>query len=505
MFEVMPTVALIRRLGSLLACLAAFAFGSAPADAAPTWLAPLPLSPTATGEISARPEVASDAAGDAFAIWQRTSGADEVIESSVRPAGASWQAPESLTAPEASGFNAQIAVDPGGEALATWETPASGKEIVQAAVRPPGGGWSAPVTLSAHGEAAQRASVAIGADGEAVAVWENAVKGGEFTVEAAAHAAGGGWQAAHALSPVGTIAALPQVAVDADGEALAVWAQSRETIESAARPAGGEWQLPVTLSSLGPAVTEPELAIDPQGVAAAVWDLVPSGKASEATVRAAIRGAAREWTREATLSEAGAVAPAVAIDAGGDATAVWQEANAPTAIEASRRPAGGGWQGLEAVSAPGEAVGEPSVSADRQGDAIALWRRAAGTSPDSGRGPPGGGRMAAPGEPVDPRRGSRGTAGRARPLRRRGRGLGAVRRTGRRPDRGSGLRRRRSPAQRSRLPPRAPPDGRSRSASRPSMCGRRSAARAGASATARARAGRARFTSTPPPAATSSR
>src|SRR5690348_1979394 len=71
---------------------------------------------------------------------------------------------------------------------------------------------------------------------------------------AAPAAAEPGWLAPADLSPPGQNATEPQVAVDASGDAVAVWARSdgsHQVIQASARPAGGTWGPAVTLSESG--------------------------------------------------------------------------------------------------------------------------------------------------------------------------------------------------------------------------------------------------------------
>src|SRR5262249_52265721 len=68
--------------------------------------------------------------------------------------------------------------------------------------------------------------------------------------------------------------------------------------------------------------SDPQVAVDPNGNAVAVWI------GGNGTVQAAIRPAAtRLWQPAATVSDTGASSPSVAIDAAGNALAVWSQAS----------------------------------------------------------------------------------------------------------------------------------------------------------------------------------
>ena len=158
------------------------------------------------------------------------------------------------SAAAASGASLEnVAVAPTGDAVAIWTENLGANSFVQAAARPPGGSWQAPVNLSAPG--AGIAEVAIGPTGDAVAVWLR-FNGTNGIVQAAARPAGGAWQPPIDLSAPDRNAAYPRVAVGSGGVAYAVWvsnhATDNEVVQAAARSAGGTWQPPVDLSTARP-------------------------------------------------------------------------------------------------------------------------------------------------------------------------------------------------------------------------------------------------------------
>jgi hypothetical protein len=203
----------------LLASLALAAILAASAQGA-GWTAAQDIS--GEFESSKDVEVASDANGDAFAVWDHLGigTSTQVIESAIHPAGGAWQAP--VTIPGAEGFTPQLAVSPAGEVVAVWETMFDGGGVIMAAVKAAGGEWQTPVRLSPEGDSSSEAQVAIGADGVAAAVWDQGAKDNEPVVEAAVHQPGSTWTGAQTLShvfgaPSDTHPATPQVAVDAQG------------------------------------------------------------------------------------------------------------------------------------------------------------------------------------------------------------------------------------------------------------------------------------------------
>jgi len=195
------------------------------------------------------------------------------------------------------------------------------------------------------------------------------------TVGAASSAAARTW-----LSPVdlsanwrGPVAWTPQVAIDSEGDAVAVWTLEnggKGIVQSASRPAGGAWSAPVTLSATAQRLTNPQVAVDPKGDAVAVWSLFDSPNGF--TVKSAQRLAGGAWSAPVSLPAAGDFSDPharLSIDSQGDAVAVWR---GPDGIQSARRPAGGAWSTAVSLFGRGH---DPEVAVNPRGDAVAVWLR----------------------------------------------------------------------------------------------------------------------------------
>ncbi len=309
-----------------VACCALALFAAAPAGAAPAWLAPVDLS--AAGQDAGNPQVAVDPQGNAVAVWDRYSGTHYIVQGATRPAGGAWQTPVDLSAAGNDATGAQVAVDPQGNAIAVWYAFNGTNNIVQAATRAAGGAWQTPVSLSASGQDATGPQVAVDSQGNAVAVWDSS-NGTNLIVQGATRAAGGAWQTPVNLSAAGQDAFGAQIAVGPQGDAVAVWDRSNGAnyiAQGAPRPAGGAWQTPVTLSTAGQNATGPRVAVDSQGNAIAVWD---RSNGTNTIVQTATRPAGGAWQTPVNLSAAGQNAnyPQIAFDPQGNAVAVWYRSN----------------------------------------------------------------------------------------------------------------------------------------------------------------------------------
>lgn len=321
------------------------------------------------------PAVAVDPQGDATAVWVREDATGGTLQAAMRPAGGTWQSPVDVSsAPDLE--DPEVAVDSQGDATAVWDID-NGTNTVQAAVRPAGGAWQAPVDLSPTATDAVDPRVAFDQYGNATAVWELR-EGTSFVVQAATRPTGGPWQAPVELTTPGQDAEDPHLAVDPAGDAIAAWDWSDGThfiVRADVRPAAtGRWQSPVDLSAAANSSYVSQVAIDPQGDAIAVW---VTGS-TYAIVQAAVRPAGQTWQTPTDLSADNESAddPHVAFDAHGNAVAVWTRSNGMSDIaQAASRPAGGAWQTPVDLSATGADALHPQVAVDPQGNATAVWSR----------------------------------------------------------------------------------------------------------------------------------
>lgn len=356
--------------GCLAACLVA-----SPARAARTWSRPMDVSGVV--KLGEEPlQLAVDSQGNATAVWHSLRGGSVIVESAVRRVGRRWSAPFRLFDDATNPFaSLQIAVDPLGNATAVWERHEGRSFVVQSATRPVGRSWSAPVTLSKAG--AGSAVVAVNPVGEATAVWLLERDGGNRSVvQSATRPAGGSWSAPVDLSPMRQDASFPQLVLDPQGDATAIWEEEQSgAIRSATRPPGGSWSAPVALTAVGETAHFPQLTFDAQGNAIAVWQgYAPRGS----VIRSATRPAGGSWSAPVRLSEPRRFAQdaQIAVDPRGDATAIWARSNGRNlVIQGAMRPAGGSWSAPVDISAGDGQGGEhPRLVVDSLGDATAVWK-----------------------------------------------------------------------------------------------------------------------------------
>jgi PKD domain len=376
--------ATIRRPFALAAVgLAAVLSICASASAAPTWLSPTTISTT---EDPFELALAVAPNGEAASSWSAFDGGHEIVEATATTApGAGWGSSTKLA--EASFFllqppMPQVAIDSQGNAVAVWEIEKSGKWYVQASQRPAGGSWQTPVQLAETKYAIGEPHVAMDAQGDAVAVWAS-YNGSHDLIEASELPAGGSWKTPVQI-PDSEEGEQPQIAMNAAGDAIAAWTTwtgSTDRVESADLPAGGSWQTAAQISNASSEDYDPQVAIDEHGNAVAVWEHNNGG---QELVQGAQLPAGGSWQSAALqLSEGGQSAynPELAGNAQGDAVVVWERYNGSDQIaQAAQLPAGGSWQTAVNISESGVDGSAPHVAIDSQGDEVAVWTRSDGST-----------------------------------------------------------------------------------------------------------------------------
>ncbi|MBS1895033.1 MAG: PKD domain-containing protein [Actinobacteria bacterium] len=290
-----------------------------------SWSTPHAISDVAGN--SRVPALAVSSAGEATVLWSEEEGHSSRtrIRSSWRSGGGSWTTPtwlDSATGPE---WGPQLAVAADGTVTAAWE----GSNQIDTATRPEGGGWSAVAVLLPNTSAesfASSPSLAVASTGAAVIAWRDEIEEEGNVIEGAVRPAGGSWSAVARLSSIGGDPFAPQVGIDKAGNATAVWRMKsggQWVIEAAEAPAGGSWTSPAQISTPGVHAFFPDLAVTPDGEAVAAWE---RSDGTNTRIETAVHPAGGAWAAPTIHSQAGANAehPALAADGVGDMALAWE-------------------------------------------------------------------------------------------------------------------------------------------------------------------------------------
>lgn len=233
---------------------------------------------------SAHVALALDDAGNTHALWQESDTLfDYVVYSARTPAGV-WSAPNIVFARYAgqSGLapaddRPQLVTDAAGGAHAMWRTWPNGD--LYYASRPPGGPSWTSYLLESGLPASSAPRLAVSAAGAAHIVWHNVVDG-RADIYYLGKEPGGAWQQAENLTaqdPFVTASRSPDIAVDITGTVFLAWQNGAGVIAS--RAISGAWtQTPVFLwvATFG----SPRVAIGTDGRAHVAWPATLAGQGS---------------------------------------------------------------------------------------------------------------------------------------------------------------------------------------------------------------------------------
>jgi DNA-binding beta-propeller fold protein YncE len=232
--------------------------------------------------------------------------------------------------------------------------------------------WLPVQTLSAAGAQAIEPQVALDAEGNALAIWHRA-----GFVQMRFRPRGGSFGPAQDLSLPGGNALRGQVAFDAAGNALTAWGRTGaapDFVQARSHSAGGSLGALQTVAT-GDLLTDPGVAVDSAGNALVVWSrrLMPG---DDLRVETRFRPAGGAFQAIQTHSSPGlnASREQVAMDPAGNALVVWQRPTfGDNRIQARFRPAGGGFGATQNLSVANVHAERPRVAFAPDGDALVTW------------------------------------------------------------------------------------------------------------------------------------
>jgi hypothetical protein len=328
-----------------------------------------------------------DSAGNALAVWREGTAGNvrNAVWASRYPAGGAWSAAATIDNPVGNAVQPQIAITPGGVAVAAFSQSNNGATVDALATRFDTAWGSVQTVNSSAGTNATDAQVAVGPDGAAIVVFDQS-DGVSPRARVNGSSAAGAWGSPSILG--GPSAFTPQVAVAANGQAVMAWKQATgaggfTSAFWASRNIGAGWSTPVQVSAISGNLGSIQVAADAVGNAIAVWQ--DTSGARQAVFASRLDAASGNWSTAQTLNDGtnNAFLPEIAVDATGTMLVVWYEASdaaqalgiVDVGVVANRFvAAGGAWSGATVVQPHGAPAGQlPNVAADAAGNAIAVW------------------------------------------------------------------------------------------------------------------------------------
>jgi hypothetical protein len=290
-----------------------------------TWGIPTSLS--SSGRDTQAPRVAVDARGDTVALWASVSLPGWMVLAAYRSAGGPWQPTVPLDSAQVGTAAPDVTIDGKGVATAVWTATTGSGWHVNGSTRLPDGTWTSEVALSGDDPSGSIApQVAVERSGDVTAVWSRSVGARTILEQSTRSAVNDNWSASRQIFIGIPNAIAPQIATNNRGDGVLVWTSSTKaglSVMSSVRRAGKPWGAPRMLVPTGVGPLAPQIALDAQGAALAVWAHSVGGLSR---VQAAVLPATGStWSPPRTLSKAGAdaVTPQVALDSDGDGAVTW--------------------------------------------------------------------------------------------------------------------------------------------------------------------------------------
>ncbi len=319
--------------------------------------------------------------GNAIAVWQQSDGVRDNIWSNLYTVGTGWGTP-TLVENDNTGHarTPKIAIDHNGNAMAVWRQYDGSIYNIYSSRYTPASGWGSSNLLENNNVGTPNdPQIAFDSNGNAMAVWEQ-YDGTSYNVYSNYYTNGSGWGLATLIETNNSGPAYdPQLAFNANDDAIAVWEQndgSRYNIYSNTYNHGSGWSTPTLIETNndGPAY-DPQLSVNTEGTMIAAWRQYDGTRYSIYSNRYTT---ASEW-ETATLIETNNVGNAenvhVAISNSGHAFAVWpQHDGTRNNIWGNRYTQADGWGTATLLENNDTASAySPQIAVDNNGHAFAIW------------------------------------------------------------------------------------------------------------------------------------
>ena len=359
----------VHAIGVALLGLALLLFAVAPAQG--LFGDGLTISPD--GVPASQPRIATDRANNAIAVWTAQDDAGNLrVQAAFRPDGGDFGPAQTLSQQGATAFDPQIVFDQHANAFVAWTAfPDSTGSEIQVSFRPKGGSFGAPVTVSEPATAGRESIGArIAVKESAMVVWTKN-EADTSTVQASFRPKDGSFGSTSSVLAGGFD---PDVAVDEQGNALVVAAGEDGRVFSAFKPRTGSFHVAQAISDVNGST--PRIAVDAGGDALAVWSTDNGGP-----IQTSFRAAGGSFGAPQAVSEEGGnpFEPQVAFDEQDNALVVWSRFDGGNLrVQSSTRPEGGEFDSPVTLSAPDQDAFEPRITA-HEGAAV-VWTRPDGAN-----------------------------------------------------------------------------------------------------------------------------
>ena len=333
-------------------------------------------------EYADSPDISMNAQGHAMAVWHQSNGIKTSIYSKQFVPGVGWGTAELVENNDVqAAMYPNVAMDDSGNAVVVWTQNDSGHDDIWSNRYVTGSGWQTSMLMeNDNTDSAYSPRVAMDELGNAMIVWSQG-DGTRYNVWARRYAAGSGWEPAEIIETTDYNAQIVELAMDAQGNAIAIWMQydgTRFNIYTNRYVFGTGWGMPEIRETLNQPAYGPAVAMDAQGNAMAMWH---QWDGSYYSIFASYFAVGSGWSvaeMVETIDTGTANYPDLAFDAKGNVIAAWTCFDGSVKnIWANRYIPGTGWGTAEMIDVPTADMdsSSPRVSAGGDGRAVVVWNK----------------------------------------------------------------------------------------------------------------------------------
>lgn len=305
-------------------------FFSRSMDSGATFSAPIDIS---NGDSAGNPEIAADASGRIFVVWENDTGVLGIYFTASTDGGVTFASPRNLATNTGGSFVPQIVVDPAGKIGVAWEDDSlTSIDISFSHSSDHGASFSAAKSLSLGVGNSTSVHLAADASGNINAVWENDSPGNIDIFFSRSTDGGQSFSAPRNLSNTPGNTRTAQIALDSGGNINLVWtdnvppAFSTDIFFTRSTDGGVSFSPAQNLSNNPGMSANPQLTVDAAGKIDVVWEDATFGNRdilfSQSTDAGATFSSPQNLSNNPGLSSV----PLVVADKKAALNVIWQDA-----------------------------------------------------------------------------------------------------------------------------------------------------------------------------------
>ncbi len=324
---------------------------------------------------------AIDGDGNALTLYAIFDGVAWGVYSTYYSVTNGWGAPQRVDSLSSANYWLRIAMDAGGDGMAVWqEHDGSAWSIFANRFDRTTATWGTAAKIESSNNYAVGCDVAMDGNGNAMAVW-NQWDGSTYSNYANVYQAGIGWGSPVLIEQSSEQAGTPSIAMNGNGDAVVSWSWWSGTNWDAGANTYGSgtgWGAETTFETAFGNGYVAKPAIDGAGNGLVAYQLWDGTQWSLFAVRHVAGGS---WESSVPLQAAAGdgVSITVALDYRGNGYATWAQWSGGTwGIDAARYVTGQGWTSSVPVSpaaTPQDDAGYPNVAVDGHGNALLAWHQ----------------------------------------------------------------------------------------------------------------------------------